>query len=364
MNSIKKIIPSIILIALSSIFVGIILPGILLYYNHTFFEKDVVELLDSTTRATYQKNELDKQKIENRRTQLFNQLGDTTQRISNSEINEAYTALNNLKKLKEENSRITIMPYYPKNKTLLIWALLYFGFCSIIFFNKDISQTRVSKSYYFFIFILLYFFWRWAAWFRNTPLGDVNRVVYAVNNIDISKLGFFIQEFLSLISLLLLAYIFCKWIEYSETIKYNYYKFSDINLDRLFEVTKDLRTKYQEWQISSAFLTIAFGYYTYYFWAIINQTHDMRYLPKAIIIHFIWGLSWYVISLPLIVTNKYHVYLKDFFTNPSNKTSVTVEDSEKFSQIYNIDPISTQNKFITTMVSGFTFLFPIIKSFI
>ena len=177
MNLINKIIPSIILIALSSIFVGIILPGILLYYNHTFFEQDVVELLDSSTKAAYQKNKLDKQNIENRRIQLFNQLGDTTQRISNSEINEAYTALNNLKKLKEENNRITIMPYYPKNNILLIWALLYFGFCSIILFNKDVTKTQTSKSYYFLIFILLYFFWRWAAWFRNTPLGQVNRVV-------------------------------------------------------------------------------------------------------------------------------------------------------------------------------------------
>ncbi|MEP7375910.1 MAG: hypothetical protein ABI675_21115 [Chitinophagaceae bacterium] len=362
MNSIKKLVPSIILLAIASIFVGIILPGILLYTNHSFYQKDIVNRLDSTTKIKFQQNELARQKIESRRTQIYKQLGDTSQKISSSEINSAISALNSLKKIEEENDRIKISPYYPKNKTLLIWPLLYFGLCSIIFFNTDITRTKISKSYYFIIFILLYFFWRWGAWFRNTSLGKVDRIVYAVNNIDISMLGFFIQEFLSLISLLLLAYIFCKWITHSEILKNKYARQMSPDLSSLFQTVTDLRKRYEQWQIASIFLTVSFGYYTYYFWATINQSHDMRYLPQAIAIHFIWGLSWYVISIPLIITTKHHAYLKDYLSNPTNKNSDSIEYPEKISQIYNIDPISAQNRLITTLASTFTFLFPIIKT--
>jgi hypothetical protein len=366
-NRFKKLIVKTLLLLILSIVVGIFIPGFINYQNNSFSKQDIFNRLDSTKQKKILANNLQKETIKKRKADLLQVIKDTTQKISSQQIKETEEAIQSLNKIEDltNDNSISLSPFYPKSKLLLLWPFLYFGLSVLAFLVRPKYSYKINKKLFWTTLILLTVFVRWPTWMRNTFIGQIDRVVYSISNYDISKVSFFLQEFQSLLSLMLLTIIICKWLSYAENLRHKLLtntKFSELYF---LKIVKDLRSVYQEWQLCSLFLALSFGYYTYYFWATIHETNDYRYLPHAIIIHVVWGLTWFVISLPLITIKNYQLNFKEnFLRQQISPTLTTTINKDTINLILNEDPISSQNQTITALISGATFLLPIIKAFL
>ncbi|MDN3549328.1 hypothetical protein [Mucilaginibacter aquaedulcis] len=355
----------IIVLSLICVVLGVFLPGFIMYLNDTFWEKDIVNKLDPSIKAKYIKNRDFNLALEHRKRILFTSLADTNENLSTKQIDEIYKSSIILDKLKMGPS-IQIAPYYPKSRLLILWPFAYFGLSCLAFLIKLNSKFRISIRDFFRYTFLLIIFTRWPTWLRNTDIGNINRVIYSANNFDVSKLGFFMQEIQSLISILLVAYIFCKWLGHSQNLNLAYSKNKNFSQSYFLKLSRNLRFIYQQWQISSILLASSFGFYTFHFWLMIHDNHDYRYMPHAIILHLFWGLTWCIITIPLYLTKEYYTSLKEMYLmNQFSNQNMELSPNENIKNlIISGDPISTQNQTVTTIISGVAFLFPLIKAFI
>jgi hypothetical protein len=86
----------------------------------------------------------------------------------------------------------------------------------------------------------------------------------------------------------------------------------------------------------------------------------MRYLPHAVITHFLWGVSWVVISLPLTQT-WYDWQLKQAMS--SSQVQERGETDEKVEgQKFPDSPIGSLNFIASIVVAILTFGSPLIKA--
>jgi len=363
----KKLIIKTLIFLVLSIVVGIFIPGYISYRNNSFSKQDIFNRLDSFQQIKIITNNLTNEAIKRRKADLLYSIRDTTQKLSLQQIKEINVAIESLNKIEELaiDKSITLSPFYPKSKLLLLWPFLYFGLTVLAFLVKPKYNYKINRKLFWTVLILLTIFVRWPTWMRNTIVGKIDRIVYSVFNYDISKVGFFLQEIQSILSLALMTFIICKWLSYTENLRHKLLTNTRFSELYFLKIIKDLRSVYQEWQISSLFLALSFGYYTYYFWAIIHDTKDYRYLPHAIIIHVVWGLMWFVISLPLITVKNYQInYKENILRQQILPTLVTTIDKDTINLILSEDPISSQNQIITALISGATFLLPILKAFL
>jgi hypothetical protein len=145
---------------------------------------------------------------------------------------------------------------------------------------------------------------RWPTWTRNFLLPDEGRVIYADANFDVSHSIFFLQEFLALITLLLLAILWQQWADFSvqrqnETI---FKGETPLECALDYRGADSFSLTFVQWQICSIVLACGFVPYTNFFWEYIFRDGDYRYIVHAVIVHTLWLVSWTLISLPLLLT--------------------------------------------------------------
>ncbi|RFM32669.1 hypothetical protein [Chitinophaga silvisoli] len=358
-NIILKVISTIIV----SILLGVFIPGIVMHYNHSFSEEDVVSKLKPNNKKQYELYKQVNYQIANRRDSLLSNLKDSAILENHACLDSIITEISNLDELHNKiHSPIIIAPFYPRNKVLILFPLAYLGSMLLLLFPLNF-RFKLKRSMYVLILFLLILMARWPTWMRNTSLGNIDRHVFSVNNYDISRLGFFVQEVQVLIYLVILTYIVCKWFSYTNHLIARFKSRYILSESYIMSVYDQLRKRYMEWQLASFFLALAFGYYTYYFWSTISESHDYRYLPQAIMTHILWGLLWLIISFPLIISKHYQLRLRTNYLQRAAGNSLTPEQTIRIKEILSIDPISSQNQVISTLIGGITFLFPLIKSF-
>jgi hypothetical protein len=365
-SQLTKSIITVLLLAIGSILLGVFVPGFINYQNKSFSREDIINRLDEKTRSRIIADEQRLKTINDRKFELLKTIQDTSLNLSPQKASEIREGIENLNIIEEysRDKSFNLSPFYPKSKLLLLWPFLYFGLSVLVILIKPRYKCKIPTRFFITLFLLLVVFMRWPTWVRNTFIGKMDRVVYSVANYDVSKLGFFIQEAESVISIILITIIICKWVSYAENLKRKLLantKFSELYY---LKVIKELRFIYQEWQLCSIFLAIAFGYYTYFFWATINETNDFRYLPHAIIIHVVWGMIWLVISFPLLIVKNYQVNFRENFLRQQLSSNFEKSDNNKLDLIFKEDPISTQNQTLTALIGGITFLLPVLKAFL
>src|SRR5260221_9501029 len=97
-------------------------------------------------KTKYIKNENKKILLDARKNQLLNQIVDSTMQKPAAEINQIYNAIENIDILKNHKNTIVLTPVYPKNKTTLLWPLLYFGFGCLIFVISKKWPVKINKK--------------------------------------------------------------------------------------------------------------------------------------------------------------------------------------------------------------------------
>ena len=140
---------------------------------------------------------------------------------------------------------------------------------------------------------------------RNFVLTDEGRKVYSFANRDINWPSFYMQEINTIIYYALLGLIWAQWLVFLE--KRRSVPAAERNqgpAENAITPSTIRRLSYTfiHWQAASVLLAIAFLFFTHSYWQLVFRDHDLRYIIPAFTIHVLWGITWCLISMPLLLT--------------------------------------------------------------
>lgn len=348
----KKNIFKILIFSILSILIGAIIPGVIMFNFNIFSENDIIDRLDFKAKSIYD-SELYYQKLIDKKKKI---LLDDIYLSHNKDIGQllqSYEKLDMLSESLKYQKSVRIAPFYP-NEILVLWVFLFFGLLNLIFSVKlKYSKKSIIKDLILFSGILIVFL-RFNTWFRNSQLGQYGRRIYSYANYDISPVGFFVQEIQAWFSVVLIAFVFVKWINYSDYIRRKLLNTHDISIFHYQITIRKFRKIYLEWQISSFLVAVSFIFYTFYFYNMIYSEKDLRYVPHAIVVHCVWLLLWVTVSYPLFLVKNYQIHLRESIIIKSGDALINENMNET------IIPIS--NQILTAMLSTLAFLAPLITN--
>ncbi len=214
-----------------------------------------------------------------------------------------------------------------------------------------------------FAVIAIYPIYQGPVWLRNFVLSNEQRRVYSFANWDICHASFWMQEVNTLIWLLLIIFLWQRWL--------SMYKHRTRELAREVDAPPDMKSltrlsdTFLHWQISSVILAMGFMVFTGVFWDLVIGNRDRRYLIPAIVVHLIWALSWMLATMPLFATwqdfsrKKMHAMLAKSQGEVEGKDFVT--DTEALEKL---SPVALWNGFGSAVTALLSFVFPIIHALI
>ncbi len=136
-------------------------------------------------------------------------------------------------------------------------------------------------------------------------------------------------------------------------------RFLDIRLvDRLSEI-------FVRWQLCSLVLALAFLLYTNVFWQYVVQYKDQRYVVSAIIIHAMWGLTWAIVSLPMLKAwySWYLTRIEAISRITWDPSASSAGSDTALKGIQEINPIPIWSIAGSTITAIVTFLLPLVNAF-
>jgi hypothetical protein len=289
----------------------IILPGAVAYYNRIFFSKDVAsQLMEKQNRAA---EAIKKDQDEKRA--LINDLNELNRTISSlaSSSSSAVKPIIDAREATEQTLRrfklkISVVGFY-NDPVSIVFMLNYLALACLVL-NASFDRHRINLRRTFVIGFAAYLIFTWPNFFRNflfnQYLGEEyerSRTVYAHGQWDIDRVCFILQEARVFGMMLLLSVLWQRWSVYSAKIKDNTRKWSlDLNAIDTSAAQRALVVSEQlsRWHGHSLLLAIAFLPFSWFFWLSITDSGDSRYVYTAVLIHVLWGVSWYFLTLPLL----------------------------------------------------------------
>lgn len=182
----------------------------------------------------------------------------------------------------------------------------YYLFVSYFALLLNLSRTtgwiRVARSRWLVLYTtFVYVLWSLPNWARNFLFHDLGRTIFSHSHIDISVAGFLSQELQVLgISFLIAATWIFAISAYSpqvDLVQMVPDKFDDLPGFLMVAARKVGRT-IDEWQVASIILGFAFLPFTLFYFRISAIYGDTRYYSSALVFHFLWGVTWWIISMP------------------------------------------------------------------
>jgi len=250
--------------------------------------------------------------------------------------------------------------------TMLLWptSLTCLGWLAFVVppFAKTRDRTGWRKRILWLTLwvVLLY---RWPTWIRNFFSLNQDRVYWGVANVDVDFFGFWYQEILGILVSFLIATIWVQWLAFF------YHRKRQVDEAPADAVTaaldprrlEDLSTIFLHWQIASVILSLAFIWYTYFFWDAVFRVHDKRYVVHGIIVHGMWLLTWLILTLPLLSTLYSWQRTKAQAISAVGTLIRTGAEGTKdlLDAIRSFEPISPWNLAASTIALVFSFLAPL-----
>jgi hypothetical protein len=206
----------------------------------------------------------------------------------------------------------------------------------------------------------LYCFKDLPQWLRNLRFNttDHGRMVFAYPNLDIDMRSFAIQELIGFLWAFLLAVLWRQWASSLDEQHVLLQSRSGEAIDLAFNTSRirGLSDAYVHWQVASFLLAIPFFLTTLFYWPIVFQHHDFRYIPSALIGHFLWAASWVFISLPLAVD--WH----DWSKHRSAATAALRNHPDDLNALKELQPVSLVNLVGTGIGAVVGFVFPLLNA--
>jgi len=350
---------NIIFLILLSILITTIIPGLISSAGGTFYLHDI--------KTKISQSQIDKINIYEQQVSALDGRIKHIDTVLNSILSAnkltANASVEELLKLKEkyQNEKqglkqpIGLIPYY-LNPQMLLWLGIYAAFFLLIYLllKEEHVKLRFSKRLWGLSFII-YIFYEWPLWVRNFVLSGKGRTVYAYPNFDIDKYSFFYQEFI-IYSFCLLATILIT-ISLQVMDKKMAAETESTDTNKFLIISSYYSTAYRNWFIHSVILALGFLSFTGFFWRLVFDYGDQRYIISALNAHVIWALCWIAISLNLLKhMQQFEKCKRDILrNNPDDKTLKIVMEHQPANNL-------------SIIVSGFaslgTFLLPLLKSFL
>lgn len=278
---------------------------------------------------------------------------------------------------KSQNPNIILVPFF-LNPVMYVWAAMYPVLGWLIFLmprweeRLKLSSPETGKVPVFKIIAMatgIYIMWEWPLWVRNFVIDKEGRIVHAFANYDVFKPSFFTQEANLIIFAALLAVLWQQWSWFFWQKRKDLAK--DLEKNPCDEAFKDsnvelLSKTFVQWQVASLLLAPGFISFSSGYWNLVVSKGDYRYLLSAVMIHVLWGITWMLISLPLLITwynwRSIRVRaLSELSKEPSENTG-NVETKLKI--LAEMQPIGFWNAATSGSLASVTFALPIVQAFV
>lgn len=296
----------------------VFIPGLIAWRGGVFYSEDIEKRLPPKARQSLDDNLRDQQLLidstrqaESRAIALIGSVASTEK----TSIKPSEDALSSAKLLLDIHTHletdlihrtppIVVAPFF-LNPQLWLWPAIYFCLGIITFLLKpSASLFGATKSLSLPRTILLastiYVLYEWPLWARNFIFGSHGRTLFAYTNFDIHPPSFVMQEAVIFVFCFLLARIWLQWFLLPlASLKRRSHTAVAKALDEC--TLNNLSEMLFCWQYTSVVLALGFGFFSNFFWRIVFQFHDQRYVISAISAHVLWATTWIAISLPLVL---------------------------------------------------------------
>jgi hypothetical protein len=133
-------------------------------------------------------------------------------------------------------------------------------------------------------------------------LYERGRTVFGYPQWDIDQVSFVLQEARVFVMIVLISVLWQRWSLYAADIQVNTREWASdtINIAASAERAVAVSDQVSRWQSHSLLLAITFLPWSWFFWSSVADLGDNRYIYTALLIHVMWGITWYFLSLPLL----------------------------------------------------------------
>lgn len=390
MDKISPIITKTLWCLVLSALVGYLIPAFVAMRNDVFTEREVIKKIkennncNSKNDGTESRNNIctwielyeHKKKQGNEKIDLYN--SDLTESDTRIDIE---TTLH-YEKFKE---KYVILPIY-KSSVYFVWPAMYatlgwllciYPIVQRILWGEGSFKGAVDITNWK-LFIpwigLVYVLYRTTYLFRNfmcPDAEDMNRVIYAYTNYDICRPCFYVQEANAVILVVLLCFLWHECLTKYNSIRIaidipekNNDGYAPIN--SLIKKSEDIRrlvsTQFAQWQITSVVLALGFVFVSSYYWILVWHYGDARYSIDGLVVHILWGISWGVVSLPLMkawITWKEWLseLRKAIFTNNYGQAG----NDDSLNELISASPVGVWNLVASSIAAVVSFFIPVLQ---
>ena len=347
-------------VALGAFLIGTIIPGIICYFAGVFSRSQLEETLKRQPAKFPQL--------------LFNvervgQLKGLVKRLDEALSNEQTDTLRNVSEVLKSREYLVsqasqieqetaIVPFF-LSPNMLLWTAIYTSLGSLVYVvGPKVKPSELSYRLWqsYAVVAPIYAVYESNVWFRNFVLRSEGRTVYVFANWDVSPAGYLIQEFNIVLVFVLLAIVWHKWLNYFALCRDN----QKAKVPLRPNVARLLGELFLHWQVSSIVLAFGFIYFTGAYWDLVVSKNDHRYIFPAIAIHCIWGLSWIILSLPVLTTwyawhSGRQSALLTLYNSPDEHSEIRLK------VIQEIAPVAFWNAVTSGVAAMTSFLIPILK---
>ncbi len=369
------ILTTVISVTLLALIATLILPGIIASIGKVFYYKDLANKIPVEIEKKLVAYDSATKRLDEQMTNI-DALLENPAKLEADQITSLLELRRDIEKRKKESiPPVSIIPFY-LNPQMLLWPAIYtsLGWMVTAFRpNRDFSAIRDRTRSWLILTSMIYILYEWPLWMRNLIVYKEGRTVFAYPNLDIHIYSFLGQEGIILGFCALLSALWLQWINaFNDTTEQTRALAADSTYYVACADTLDgLSRAFLMWQFLSVVLASGFLFFTNFFWELVAKYHDQRYLVSAILSHFLWAVSWLMISLPLLVRWRIWVQAKNSvlaemidsrpYHTRFRRQSGGMDINSRISLISNLKPLSGLGVSVSGLTAAISFILPLLK---
>jgi hypothetical protein len=205
-------------------------------------------------------------------------------------------------------------------------------------------------------------FFNWPHWLRNSVWDSSGRTVYSCFNLDIDPWSFGLQEFRLLGFCTLLAAVSTSRIFDGKQWKAQR-SLEGSPAKACVDVAHRATEVFIRWQKDSLLLAVACLPITWFYWRLIVDRGDPRYLPSAVNIHLLWIGAWVCVSVPLVSAWRAWMQSRaNLLENQVSSRGVSLNGIPAMDFLKGLEPIN-QARFVGVAIAGLlSLLLPLLQA--
>ncbi len=363
-SSLIDIVQTALLVALSAILLTLVVPAVIAFRGGVYYHGSLVQKLPNDAQVKLARHTQEK-------TQLETQLVLIDRRLSPASPDFIPTNVDGLLKDKADlRSRLdnlkppVVAVEFHLNPQLLLWPAIYTALGLLV----TIFRPPAKVSFFRLIGLMccIYVLYEWPLWIRNFVLSSEGRVVYAYPNFDIHPASFIAQEGQVLGFCFLVALLWLQWIAAAADVRREIRQVSPSPIVTTLDSRRmtALADEFIAWQVNSVALGLGFLFFTQFFWNLVGALKDQRYLLSAMLAHAVWGVSWILLSMPVVLRwRAWSGARLQAMTLVAKKKAAKEDDEGKlWDLLRELQPLSAIGMSISGAAAAASFVWPIIKS--